>query len=98
MGNTPDLLNIRKSCEHFHRRHTLYRKLRVSNEISTWETLLIQIIFGLKPFKIIGINPLYVIFVRTVRSLKKPFAVYCGYSILEKRTFEQSKVNKDIML
>jgi hypothetical protein len=41
----------------FIEQHTLVWNLRVLNQISTWETLLIQNIFCLKTLKIIGINP-----------------------------------------
>jgi hypothetical protein len=57
MGNTPVLFDIRNPDKHFHRQHTFVWNLRVLNEISTWETLLIQIFSCLKPLKIIGINP-----------------------------------------
>jgi hypothetical protein len=58
MGNTPVLFDIRNPYKYFHRAtHPYLWNLRVLNQISTWETLLIQNIFCLKTLKIIGINP-----------------------------------------
>jgi hypothetical protein len=89
MGNTPDLFDIRKPCKTFHKASSFVSYLRVLNCISTWETLLIQILFCLKPLKIIGINPCSNIGLRYITGrLNKNFAV-CLTAIqlkLSKRT------------
>jgi hypothetical protein len=99
MGNTPVLFDIRNPCKNFHRAtHPcifIIWNLRVLNEISTWETLLIQIISLIQPLKIIGINPcLCNIGLRYPGRLNKKFCrLLAGYSIKVSR--ESSRVEPE---